>query len=432
MDTSLHHQVDVQIGLRREIHRRSFLRAISVAGTAAATLSWPDLMSVEAARLRRAGKSCILLWMRGGPSQFETFSPKSAHANGGETKGISTSVAGIEVSENMPYTAKVMEEICLVRSMTSREGSHPRATYLMQTGQLPTASVKFPSLGSIVSHQLGELDFDLPSFVRIGNRGRGATGGGLLGVSHDPFNISDPRRAPENTVLPTSDERYRRRLGLLTKLESGPQEQIKNEVADHQRLYSKASKMVLSSAMSAFDIGREPTGVRDAYGESQFGAGCLLARRLLEAGVTFVEVNAGNWDTHQDNFDRSRDLCGQVDQPYAQLLRDLRQRGMLEDTLVIWMGEFGRTPRINPRGGRDHYPRAFNMALAGGGIQGGQVIGKTDPGGATVTDRPVSVADLFRTICHGLEIDADHENMSSIGRPIRIVDGGETVLEAFS
>jgi uncharacterized protein (DUF1501 family) len=152
----------------------------------------------------------------------------------------------------------------------------------------------------------------------------------------------------------------------------------------------------------------------------------------VEAGATFVEVTAGNWDTHQDNFSRSRDLCQQVDQPYAQLLQDLKQRGMLDKTLVIWMGEFGRTPRINPRGGRDHYPRSFSVALAGGGIRGGQVIGQTDAGGESVVDRPVGVSDLLRTVCHSLAIDADKQNMSSIGRPIKLVDGGEVIQEAIS
>jgi uncharacterized protein (DUF1501 family) len=151
----------------------------------------------------------------------------------------------------------------------------------------------------------------------------------------------------------------------------------------------------------------------------------------VEAGVTFVEVNAGNWDTHEDNFNRSRELCAEVDRPYARLLADLRQRGLLDKTLVVWMGEFGRTPRINPRAGRDHYPRAFSVALAGGGVRGGQVIGSTDAGGEAIAERPLTVPDLFRTICHSLGLDADQENMSSIGRPIRVVDGGQVVQEVF-
>jgi uncharacterized protein (DUF1501 family) len=183
--------------------------------------------------------------------------------------------------------------------------------------------------------------------------------------------------------------------------------------------------------MATFDLAKEPQKAQEAYGSGQFGQGCLLARRLIESGVTFVEVNLGNWDTHLDNFARSKALCGQLDQPLAALLADLKQRGMLDSTLVVWTGEFGRTPRVNPRGGRDHYPRAFNAALAGGGVKGGQVIGQLDAGGESVKDRPVGVADLFRTICHGLTIDAAKENMSSIGRPIKIVDGGEVVREVF-
>jgi uncharacterized protein (DUF1501 family) len=190
--------------------------------------------------------------------------------------------------------------------------------------------------------------------------------------------------------------------------------------------------MVLSSDMRAFDLSQESAKVRESYGEGQFAAGCLLARRLVEAGVTFVEVTSNGWDTHDDNFARSKRLAGEVDQPFAQLLRDLKARGMLGKTLVVWMGEFGRTPRINPRGGRDHYPRAFNAVLAGGGIRGGRVIGETDAGGNAVEERPVTVPDLFQTICTSLAIDPAKENISGIGRPIKIVDGGEPVKELLS
>ena len=189
--------------------------------------------------------------------------------------------------------------------------------------------------------------------------------------------------------------------------------------------------MVTSARMDAFQLERESDAMRDQYGRTDFGAACLLARRLVETGVTFVEVNSNGWDTHDNNFERTTNLCGQIDQPIAQLITDLRARGMLDSTLVVWMGEFGRTPKINPRGGRDHFPRAFNVALAGGGIRGGQVIGHTDAGGAAVTDHPVSVQDLFQTFCKSLGIDPTIENMSSIGRPIKIVDGGKPVAQLF-
>ena len=432
MNFPLVRHLDVLVGRRGVVSRRQWLRGLTAAGIAG-NLSWSDLLTVQAGDLRKRGRACILLWMKGGPSQFETFSPKPDHANGGETKAISTSVPGIQIAENLPGVAQAMEDLCVIRSMNSKEGSHPRASYLMHTGYVPTASVKYPSIGSFVTHQIGDPAEDLPGFVRIGNRSQGSSGGGFLGVQYDPFVMSNPDRPPENTGLSTGEKRYRRRLRLLDRLEEDYADAGgKGRVDDHHSLYDKSSRMVLSPSMNAFDLEREPDKVREAYGDSSFGQGCLLARRLIESGVTFVEISHGNWDTHQDNFNRSRDLCQQMDQPFAQLIGDLKQRGMLEQTLVIWMGEFGRTPRVNARGGRDHYPRAFNMALAGGGVNGGQVIGETDSGGQEVADRPVGVTDLLHTVCHSLEIDPEHENMSSIGRPIKIVDDGEVVDEVFS
>jgi hypothetical protein len=430
------HTTDIQIANKNVVSRRSLLRSISL-GAAAATgatlgLSWKEAITLQAQELQKKGMACILLWMQGGPSQFETFSPKPGHANGGETKAIKTNVAGIEISEQLPETAKVADHLCIIRSMTSKEGSHPRASYLMHTGYLPSPSVKYPSLGSIVYHELGDAAGELPGFVRIGAN-RFGDGGGLFGVEYDPFVVGNAKQPPANTTVYGGDDRYKRRLALLGKLEEGfAKEGGKQEVEDQKKIYAKASRLVLSPKMDVFDLEKESAKSREAYGDSNFGAGCLLARRLVSSGVPFVEVNLGNWDTHQDNFARTTTLCGEMDKPYAALIKDLAQRGMLEKTLVVWMGEFGRTPKINPNTGRDHYPRAFNVALAGGGVKGGQIIGQTDPAGADVKDRPVGVNDLLKTICHGLGIDATKENMSSIGRPIKIVDGGEVVKEVFA
>jgi hypothetical protein len=430
MSHTLHLQSNVSIR-RGQVRRRDVLKCIPAAALAAGALSWRDVMIASAADLRRQGKACILLWMQGGPSQFETFSPLPGHANGGETKAIKTAAGGVEISENLPETAKVMGDICLIRSMTSKEGSHPRASYLMHTGYLPSPTVKYPTLGSIVAKEIGDLAGELPSFVRIGNA-RFGDSAGLLGVDYDPFIVLAAGRPPENTSLATTEPRYQRRLALLTSLEGEFARQGGEQVvADHQKVYAQAARMITSPKMATFDLTKEPQKMHDAYGSGAFGQGCLLARRLIEAGVTFVEVNLGNWDTHQDNFERSKSLCGQLDQPLAALVSDLRDRGLLDSTLIVWTGEFGRTPRINPRAGRDHYPRAFSAALAGGGVKGGQVIGKLDAAGESVKERPVSVADLFRTICQGLGIDGTKENMSSIGRPIKIVDGGEVVQEVF-
>ena len=433
MSNPLQHQIDVSVGREGVIRRRDFLRSASAAGLAVGALSWTDLVSGAADQLRASGRACILLWMQGGPSQFETFTPVAPHENAGQTKSISTSVPGIQLTENLPKVAEVMDDIAIIRSMTSREGSHPRASFLLHTGYLPTAAVKHPTLGSIVSQQIGDRQSDLPNFVRIGRGVRNGASGGLLGSEFNPLELPNPGSPPTNAEPTTSVARFDRRLELLDRLEAdfaglaGPE-----AIAQHQKLYDQTTRLVESPRMEAFDLSQESAAMRAAYGDSSFGAGCLLARRLVESGVTFVEVGLGNWDAHADVFEKTRQLTDQLDQPMAQLIRDLKQRGMLERTLVIWMGEFGRTPKINSRAGRDHFPRAFNVALAGGGVRGGQVIGKTDAGGNEVVDRPVTVQDLFQSFCKSLRIDSEVENMSPAGRPIRIVDGGKPVDELFS
>ncbi|MEX2114602.1 MAG: DUF1501 domain-containing protein [Pirellulales bacterium] len=432
MSLHLRHQIEVSLSRRGRIQRRDFLRGVSAASIAAGTLSWHDLVTLQAAEINKRGMACIILWMTGGPSHFETFSPKPGHENGGETKAISTSVPGIEVSDNFPEFAKVMHHAAIIRSMTSKEGSHPRATYLMHTGYLPNASVKYPAFGSIVAQQIASAELDLPAFVRIGAATRDGAGGGILGIQYDPFLMPEAGKLPTNTAPATDFVRYDRRLGLLDRLDvSYATSGGKEEVAEHQRLYQKAARMIKSSQMGAFDLDQEPVEMREAYGDSKFGNSCLLARRLVETGVPCVEVVHGGWDTHFDNFPRVKELAGEVDRPFAYLLSDLHQRGMLESTVVLWTGEFGRTPRINPRAGRDHYPRAFNSVLAGGGIRGGQVIGRTDDAGGTVEERPVGVTDLLQTLCKSLKIDSKVENIAPNGRPIRIVDDGAPVSELF-
>lgn len=422
------HRVNVRLSRRGAVQRRDFLRVVG-AGAVGASLGWTDRVGLAANTLRREGKRCVLLWMEGGPSQFETLDPKPA---AGSAASIATAVPGVHLSENLPEIAGVLDRAALVRSLTSKEGSHPRAQYLMHHGYLPMGGVKFPTLGSNVADQLGDAAAELPSFVRIGGRGRTAGGAGLLGVDYDPLVLNDPTQPPRNARPMTGVARYRRRLGLLDRLETdfGAVEGA-DVVADHRRLVAAASEMILSPGMDAFDIGQEPTAVRESYGEGRFAAGCLLARRLLESGVTFVEVTQNGWDTHQDNHKKVAENCAKVDRATAQLIRDLADRGMLDSTLVVWMGEFGRTPKVNPRGGRDHYPRAFSALLAGCGVTGGAVVGATDDEGSAVADRPVTPKDLYQTIYRALGIDAEYENVSLTGRPIKLVDEGAAVDELF-
>lgn len=425
---SLYHHQHVQTS-RHGFSRRSFLRNVSMGALAAGTCSFHDLMSVSAEELRKQGRSMILLWMAGGPSQFETFDPKPKTSSAGDKSAIQTSVSGIDISEDWTNTAKVMSDIALIRSMTNKEGNHQRATYQMHTGYVPSGSVKHPSLGSNIAREIGNRELDIPSIVSVG----ATTGAGFLGVDYEPFNVNNPGNIPNNVAATVPDQRYQKRLGLLGRLDTefasrGGEVVVKN----HSKIYNKASSLVLSPQTKVFDLSQESASLRQQYGENNFGKGCLLARRLVEAGSTFIEVRSNGWDNHFNISEVISPRSKEVDAGMAALITDLKQRGMLDRTLVVWMGEFGRTPKINPRAGRDHYPRVFSAAVAGGGVKGGQVIGSSTDDGSAVKDRPVSVTDLFSSICHSLKVDPKKENMSPLGRPMKIVDGGKVVDELFS
>lgn len=409
---------------RRGMARRRFLKSVSAAAAAGGSLGFRDLMAVEAERLRKRGKAMILLWMQGGPSQFETFDPKPGIENGGPTEAIQTSVNGIRIADNFPKLAACMEDVAIVRSMTNKEGSHPRATYQMHTGYVPSGSVKHPSLGSGIVQQIGDPESELPSFVSIGN----TQGAGFLGMDYEPFIVNNPGATPSNVALPVAPNRFQRRMGLLNRLESEyATTGAESVVETHKSLYRKTSRLVLSPDVQTFDISDEPASLKAQYGDTNFGKGCLLARRLVEQGVTFVEVRSGSWDSHQNNFEQCATRAGETDPATAALINDLKDRGTLDDTLIVWMGEFGRTPKINARTGRDHYPRVFNLAMAGGGIRGGQVYGSSTADGSAVQNSPVTVQDLFQTVCKSLQVNPGHENLSPLGRPMKIVDGGDVI-----
>lgn len=420
-----HENVDVK---QSSITRRGFLHGVSAAAIAGGTLSFRDVISLQASELRKQNRAMILLWMAGGPSQFETFDPKRDTNIGGPTQSISTAVPGIEIASGWDQIAASMEDFAIVRSMTNKEGSHPRASYQMHTGYLPSGSVKHPSLASNIAQQIADPESELPSVVSVGQ----TQGAGFLGVEYEPFVVNRPGEMPQNVASTVKVPRYKRRLGLLDQLEGEFAQSGGEQVVESRRgLYRKASAMVLSQRTKAFEIDDEPQAVRQKYGDTDFGRSCLMARRLVEAGVTFVEIVCRGWDTHDNNFERTSQLAQKVDPATAALVQDLKQRGLLDSTLVVWSGEFGRTPRINARTGRDHYPRSFNLLAAGGGVRGGQVVGATKADGSSITDRPVSVSDLFCSICHSLKVDPRHESISPLGRPMKLVDGGNVVSELF-
>jgi hypothetical protein len=405
------------------------LRWLGAGSAGLAGLGWLDCLTLHADELRKQQKACILLWMAGGPSQFETFDPKPSAATQGPTKAIPTAVLGIQIAEHWKKLAGVTRDMAFIRSMTSQEGNHGRATYLLHTGYSPSGGVVHPGFGSLVASEIAPADFDLPSFVSIQGESIGPI---FLGVQYAPFVVTDPNRPPDNLAAPVPSARLHRRLDLLRELEAPfARAGAAKMVHDHEELYGQTANLVLSPRVKAFDVAAEPDKVRSAYGRSGFGQGCLMARRLVEAGVTFVEVQSTGWDTHGNELAALKGLIPPVDQATAALLADLKQRGLLERTLVIWMGEFGRTPQINLSAGRDHFPKCFNLALAGCGIQGGRAIGATDRLGTEVVDRPVLVADLFCTFCRALGINPRKENQSNVGRPLKIVDGGHAVRELF-
>lgn len=435
--------------MRTNISRRDFLH-FGLAGLLGSSASgwFPQL--ARAAEGRKT-KACILLWMSGGPAQQDTFDPKPDHENGGEFKPIATSVPGIQISEHLPGVAQHADTMAIIRSLTSREGDHGRATYVNRTGNLPMGSLHYPTLGSLISKELGDPTAELPNFVSIAPSrffNAAAYSSGFLGPKYAPLMVgegrgfSQPNGEPDEVLtvrdlarpVGISEERAVERLRAVAELEDGFVAGRTGVVTESHRLaYERAMKLMQSDGSEAFDLKQESTKVRDRYGRNVFGQGCLLARRLVERGVPFVEVGLFGWDTHSDNFEAVKRLSQTLDPAWAALMSDLSQRGLLDDTLIVWMGEFGRTPRINGVNGRDHFPNAYSAVLAGGGINGGQVIGRTSVDGMTIEDRPVQVIDLLATICQVVGVDHKKTNDSNIGRPIRIVDqAAEPIREVLA
>ncbi len=423
----------------RDFSRRDFIRISLASALGAAACPWLPTLALAADK--KAAKACIVLWMSGGPSQTDTWDLKPDHKNGGPSKETQTAVAGLRFSENLPKLAASAKELGIIRSMSTKEGEHGRATQLLHTGQLPSEVVAYPALGSLMAKELGDPEQDLPSYVTISPPGgiAAAVGSGFLGPEYAPMGvsgISDNPNARANLTIDylkpdrpvaATDQDVRRQLlselqGDFVKRHGGA------ATAAHAAAYRKAQRMIDTEARGAFRLDEEPAKLRDEYGRNRFGQGCLLARRLVERGVSFVEVSLEGWDTHTNNFEAVKTLSQTLDPAFATLLADLKDRGMLANTLVVWMGEFGRTPVINPQAGRDHFPLAWSTVLAGAGVKGGQAVGSTGKDGAAVTDRVVGVGDFLATVFTAVGVDPNRENFVD-GRPIRLVKGGTPIGE---
>jgi hypothetical protein len=409
----------------------------------------PDFLLPQDTTTKTA-KSVIVVWLGGGPATLDLWDPKEGRETGGPTKAIETSVKGIQFADNLPTLAKEAQHLSVIRSMVSREGSHERGRYLLHTGYVPTGTVVHPSMGSISAMELGNKKLDLPNFIALGGSTDGA---GFLPPEFNPFAVDAGNGRPGGGgggkgPAPVSDQikinnvsypngvdknRFRERMKFLQEQEADfEKEHASEEVTRHKNAYEKADRLMHTPLLEAFDLGKEKPELLKAYGEGKFGRSCLLARRLVERGVAFIEVSLGGWDTHQDNFNKVSANCKQLDPGLGTLIRDLHDKRMLDRTLVVCMGEFGRTPKINANNGRDHYPRAWSMMLAGGGIQGGRVIGATDKDGVEVKERPVTVPDLFATVYSSLGVDPKKKNISPLGRPIALSDNGVAVKELLS
>ncbi|MEO6808134.1 MAG: DUF1501 domain-containing protein [Isosphaeraceae bacterium] len=429
--------------------RRALLR---VGVLSAWSLGMADLfrLRARAAETSEAGvgagkaRSCILIWLGGGASHIDTFDPKPEASSDvrGEFKPIATSVPGLSISEVLPTLAKVMDRVTLIRSMTSPEADHDRAAHHLLTGYRPSPALIYPGFGSAVAKSRGLTGGTLPPYVAVPDAPLFSSSG-YLTPAFDPFAVgADPNQAgfrvrdltpPDRLTL----NRLRRRRAMVKTLDAFAADVPETPLTASRDSFADQAYDLLTSkdAQAAFQIKQETEATRDRYGRTPLGQSLLLARRLVERGVSFVTVNdkgtgALIWDTHVQNFPVIKNtLAPPVDLGVSALISDLAARGLLESTLVVMMGEFGRTPTINAMGGRDHHGRANSILLAGGGVPGGLVLGRTDDKGDSPIDRPVSPADLAATVYSALGIDPSQQFSTPDGQPIRLVDGGEALRE---
>jgi uncharacterized protein (DUF1501 family) len=421
--------------------RRTFVsgRAASLFGVGAMPLASPlsaaALLDDSIPPHNAKAKRVIYLFLSGGMSQLDTFSPKPGAATQGPTESIQSNAEDVRVSEHFPLMARHMDKVCVIESMNSKQGAHAQGQYHMHTSYELRGTIRHPSMGAWLNYMAGPVNETLPGHVAI-NSGRYHATGGFLESKFMPLPIGSAADGLQNSARAknVTSRTFDSRMERLREMNDAFRARYDTkEVRAYGDMYDQAIALMDSQDLAAFDISKEPQSIRNAYGEEPFGQGCLLARRLIEHDVRFVEVVNDGWDTHADNFDRMSDLCPPVDRALSALLADLDARGLLEDTLVVLATEFGRTPRINTgRNGRDHYPKAFTCLLAGGGIQGGLKYGKTDAEGHEVIEDMVTVEDFNATIAYALGLPTDHEMYSPSGRPFKVAHKGIPVKALFT
>jgi hypothetical protein len=363
--------------------------------------------------------------MAGGPSQLETWDPHPGTKIGGDTQAIDTKLSGIQIADMFTRLAEEIDCLNVIRSLTSKEGDHERGTYLVKTGFRPVPKLIHPSVGAMLAHELPAAKIEIPQHVSLGGTQWPARGG-YLGDEFDAFRIFDPGRNIQNMRARVPVERQAERLKNLEVMSNAfaRQRQFATQKTLHQEMQERALTMMNSEQLKAFELTDEPATTVEAYGDSSFGRGCLVARRLVEQGVRSIEVNLNGFDSHANNYEAHKTNAAMLDPAFAALLKDLKSRDLWESTVVLCIGEFGRTPNINPLAGRDHWPKGFSCLVGGGGMKQGVVIGETDPiGEKPEPSDPIEVKDLYATLYQLFGVKYANELQTPIGRPMRISDG---------
>ncbi len=413
-----------------DMSRRHFMQHMATAAATVPALNFLSHLQANAQEVKKKQKSCILMWMGGGPPTIDIWDLKPGSKNGGEFKPIDTKAAGVQISELMPKTAMQMQDLSIVRSMSTREADHGRGRYFMHSAFVPNPTVVHPTFGSVVSYEIGKTrpELEIPAFVSIGG---GSGSPGYLGMTNAAFDVDSNGQIRNASMGDLGKDRLKARLDMLGVVENSFIQSNRGESPKaHSDVYKKAVNLMTSKQMDAFKVNMEKPEVVEAYGANPFGRGLLMARRLVETGVPFVEVNLGGWDLHNDVFNTLRNQRLPVlDQGIAALTEDLRSRGLLEHTTLVWMGEFARTPRINQNVGRDHWAASWSVMLGGGGLKNGQAIGQTNEDGTACVGKSYLPGDIWATVAHAMGIPIDTVHTSSNGRPMRIANGGTPIKE---
>jgi hypothetical protein len=411
--------------------RRHFMRHLAGASALALpAFAFTRSLRANAPALAKQNKSAILIWLNGGPPTIDMWDLKPGAPTAGPLKPINTT-GDFQISERLPKLAEQGKHLAIVRSMSTREADHERGRYYMHTGYVPNPSVEFPSYGSVISHELEDFvpQLEIPPFVSIGGPSEGP---GFLGMAYAPFQV-DANGNVRDTKMSVPWQRMVDRLKLLEAVETRFINERRGSAAEeHAKVLAKTQDLLTSDQMKAFQVRSEPEDIQERYGNTNVGRGCLMARRLVEVGVPFVEVDFGGWDLHQNCFTTLETKLPELDLAYSALVEDLEQRGLLSSTVVLCMGEFGRTPRINGDAGRDHFARAWSAVIGGGGIRGGRAIGKTNADGTAVDTEPYSSEDLMASVCRALGISLETTFTTPSGRPMKIANSGRVIGELFA